>query len=100
MRVGWGVLQEATLGLVVVNLLFCIWLLRILSLRLDQTMAELDTRLAQTIQTLVKDGIGNFEPVNPIQAAIAQALTQNLSRTGSTPADVVEMARDNSGKFS
>ena len=93
-------LQEATLGLVVVNLLFSLWLLRILSLRLDQTMAELDNRLAQTIQTLVKEGIGNFEPVNPIQAAIAQALSQNLSRTGSTPGEVVEIARDNSGKFS
>lgn len=98
MRAGWGVLLEVVAAITALNLLFSIWLMRILSLQIQQAVADLDSMLAKTIQSLIEKGIGDFEPVNPIQAAIAQMLTSNLSQNR-TSGDVIEVVRDVGGKF-
>ena len=98
MRVGWGVLLELVLGITALNLLFSVWLLRILSIQIQQAVLELDGMLAKAISGIVEKGLGDFEPINPIQAAIAQMLTANLSRN-TTAGEVIDVVRDNSGKF-
>ena len=80
------------------NLLLSVWMLRIFSIQIAQAVEELDSKLAGAISSLVEKGLGEFEPVNPIQAAIAQMLTSNLSQSR-TSGEVIEVVRDNSGKF-
>jgi len=98
MGVGWGMLLELVLVISVLNLLFSVWLLRILSIQIQQAVVELDGMLAKAISGIVEKGLGDFEPINPIQAAIAQMLTANLSRN-TTAGEVIDVVRDNSGKF-
>lgn len=98
MGVGWGMLLELVLGITALNLLFSVWLLRILSIQIQQAVLELDGMLAKAISGIVEKGLGDFEPINPIQAAIAQMLTANLSRN-TTAGEVIDVVRDNSGKF-
>ena len=98
MRVGWGMLLELVLGITAVNLLFSVWMLRIFSIQLQQAVLDLDIKLAAAISGLVEKGLGDFEPINPIQAAIANMLTANLQRN-TTAGEVIDVVRDNAGKF-
>lgn len=91
-------LLEIVLGITALNLLFSVWMLRILSIQLQQAILELDTKLAAAIQGLVEKGLGDFEPINPIQAAIANMLTNNLQRN-TTAGEVIEIVRDKKGNF-
>ena len=92
-------LLELVLCITVINLLFSVWLMRILSLQIQQSVAELDGILAQAISGLVEKGLGDFEPINPIQAAIANMLTSNLQRNMTTTGEVIDVVRDNAGKY-
>ena len=98
MRVGWGMLLELVLGITTLNLLFSVWLMRILSIQIQQAVVELDAKLALAITGLVEKGLGDFEPINPIQAAIANMLTANLQRN-TTAGEVIDVVRDNKGNF-
>jgi len=69
------------IALLVLNLLFSVWMLRVISIEISKAVAQLDTMLAQTIQSLIEKGIGEFEPVNPIQAAIASMLITRSIQT-------------------
>ena len=91
-------LLELVLGITALNLLFSVWMLRVLSLELRNAIDDLDATLAQAIAGLVEKGLGDFEPINPIQAAIANMLTTNLQRQ-TTAGAVIDVVRDNSGKF-
>jgi len=73
-------------------------MLRIFSIQLQQAVVDLDTKLAAAISGLVEKGLGDFEPINPIQAAIANMLTANLQRN-TTAGEVIDVVRDNAGKF-
>ena len=92
-------IDATIIALLVLNLLFSVWMLRIISIEITKAVAQLDSMLAQTIQSLIEKGIGEFEPVNPIQAAIASMLTNNLSQN-QPAADVIDVVRDAGGKFS
>ena len=98
MRVGWGMLLELVLAISTINLLFSVWLMRILSIEIRRAVQELDALLGTAIAGIVEKGLGDFEPVNPIQAAIAQMLTSNLQRN-TTAGEVIDVVRDPGGKF-
>ena len=103
MGAGWGMLDYLVLAIVCLNLLFSVWMLRVLTLELHKAISQIDSLLAQAIQGLVEKGLGDFEPINPIQAAIANMLTQNLTKPApGTKGSVidVELTRDAAGKFS
>jgi len=91
-------LLELVLGITALNLLFSVWLMRILSIQIQQAVVELDAKLAAAITGLVEKGLGDFEPINPIQAAIANMLTTNLQRN-TTAGEVIEVVRDQKGNF-
>jgi len=63
---------------------------------IEGSMEELDHKLAATIQNLVQEGLGGFEPPNPIQAAIAQML---VNRVPGGSAGAAEIIRSETGKF-
>tara|TARA_R100000963_G_C4611025_1_gene81460 strand:- start:193 stop:483 length:291 start_codon:yes stop_codon:yes gene_type:complete len=94
-------LLEVIVAITTLNLVFSLWMLRVLSFELQKAVRDLDGMLAQAIAGLVEKGLGDFEPINPIQAAIANMISNNLGRSASstTPGDVIEVVRDNSGKF-
>ena len=91
-------LLELVLVISTVNLLFSVWLMRILSMEIRHAVQELDGLLGKAIANIVEKGLGDFEPINPIQAAIGQMLTANLQRN-TTAGEVIDVVRDNSGKF-
>ena len=92
-------LHESMIALLVLNLLFSVWMLRVISIEISKAVAQLDTMLAQTIQSLIEKGIGDFEPVNPIQEIIASMMKKNLTQNQPS-ADVIDVVRDVGGKFS
>jgi len=63
---------------------------------IEDSMEELDHKLAASLQNLVQEGLGGFEPPNPIQAAIAQML---VNRVPPGTAHAAEMVRSEAGKF-
>ncbi len=71
-----------------------------LSRQIEDGLEELDTTLAGAITSVVeKFGSGDgFEPINPIQAAIAQLLTNRVESRN--PGVVEVMTRGSDGKFS
>ena len=94
-------IEEATLAIVALNLLFSVWMMRVLALQINATVGKLDHMLAEAISKLIERGLGEIEPVNPIQQAIASMIQNNLQRTpGSSEVIEVPLTRDSSGKFS
>ena len=91
-------LLELVLAVTALNLLFSVWLMRILSIQIQQAVVDLDEMLAKAITGLVEKGLGDFEPINPIQAAIANMLTANLQRS-TTAGEVIDVVRDQKGNF-
>jgi hypothetical protein len=92
-------IDATIIALLVLNLLFSVWMLRVISIEISKAVAQLDTMLAQTIQSLIEKGIGDFEPVNPIQEIIASMMKKNLTQNQPS-ADVIDVVRDAGGKFS
>jgi len=91
-------IDATIIALLVLNLLFSVWMLRVISIEITKAVAQLDSMLAQTIQSLIEKGIGDFEPVNPIQEIIASMMKKNLTQNQPT-ADVIDVVRDPGGKF-
>lgn len=87
-------LDEITLFLVILNLLVSVWSIRVLSLAIHNGLATLLSSFHETISKILEGGIGDFEPPNPIQAAIAQMLTQRVQNAP------IELPRSSDGKFS
>lgn len=92
-------LDELVVGIVALNLLFSLWMMRVLALEIKKSVEELDRLLAGAIANLIEKGIGDIEPINPIQQAIASLIQNNLSQTKGEVIEV-KQTRDQSGKFS
>jgi len=60
---------------------------------IEDSMDDLDHKLAATIQNLMQEGLGGFEPPNPIQQAIASMLTQRVQP------GAADLLRSEAGKF-
>ena len=80
--------------LVIFNILVSLWCLRIIVMAVQSGISQLDASMATAIQSVLEGNLGDFEPPNPIQAAIAQMLTNRIEN------GPIEMARDSAGKFS
>jgi len=83
----------------ILNLLCVLGVLRgLIEIRraIEDSIQDLDHKLAATIQNLVESGLGGFEAPNPIQAAIAQMLVNRVP-PGIAPA--AEVLRTETGKF-
>ena len=85
---------ELVLGTVILNLFATLWVMRRLVMAQIEMFEALDGRIAAVIKELIETGLPDMEPVSPIQAAIANMISQNLQ------IPVVEATvRDASGKF-
>lgn len=64
---------------------------------IELKVAELDQNIAAAIQNTVSQlPIGDFEPVNPIQAALAQLL---MNRVQSNNIQMPDLTRNDNGQF-
>jgi len=85
---------ELVLGTVILNLFATLWVMRRLVMAQIEMFEALDQRIAAVIKELIETGLPDMDPVSPIQAAIANMISQNLQ------IPVVEATvRDASGKF-
>ena len=82
------------------NLIFTLWAVRIILMELKAQVASLDRLIAEAIKGLIERGLGDIEPINPIQQAIAQMLTSRINQQ-SVPGEVinVELPRDDKCRF-
>ena len=58
---------------------------------------QLDSTLAEALQTVVGSGIGDNEPINPIQMMIAELIKDRIQNSTNKPN--IELLKDQSGKF-
>ena len=86
--------ENLVYGLLLLNACLTVWAIRQISFAIARAVEDLDGRIAKAIQELMAGNFDLPEPVNPIQAAIAQMLTNNL-KTG-----VIDIKRSPDGTFS
>ena len=88
-------IEALIIGLIVLSTLIVIRSLVELKMVIEEGLQTLDRNLAAAIQeTVSKLPIGDFEPVNPIQAAIAQFLMNKVQ------SDTIQMPeRAQNGQF-
>ena len=91
---------EIILGIVLLHLLLTLWSLRIILLEVQKGVATLDSMLAATIQKFLEGGLGDIEPVNPIQQALAQMLTNRITLGPAQEGAIDVQPRAPDGKFS
>ena len=89
-------MDAATLGAITASTVLILGVLRHFAMILEVRLAELDTNLAQVIQSVMGNlpVSGDFEPPNPIQAIIAQIMHERMS-----PAASVVVEKDSKGRF-
>ena len=84
--------------LTLLNVIVPVWMSLRLYALIQNGLDNLDGNIAAAIKTLIERGIGEMEPINPVQAAIAQFITTRMSEN---PNPVkVELPRAIDGKFS
>lgn len=84
-------------GLIAFNIILTVWLFRQLVFTMDHVVGQLDENIGLAIQKLIEGGLGDIEPMNPIQQAIGQMLMNNVNQT---PIEAVIRDRAPDGKFS
>ena len=84
-------------GLVLVHGFLMVWCFTIMNNRVQMALITLDSKIAGAIKEVMKEGIPNIEPINPLQAALAGI----LARQGAPDAiPALEVLRGEDGKFS
>jgi len=90
--------EPLIIGLVIFDILLSMWLARMIVFAAQAAISNLDTKIAEALQGVLSQGIGDFEPINPIQAVFADLLKSKLSEK--IQGDPVEVLRAADGKFS
>ena len=87
------------IGVIIVGFLISFKLLYDLGIKIEDGLIELDEKLALAIKSVVEKipGLGETEPINPIQMAIGQ-LIANMNQQQQNPAMKV-IQRDEKGLF-
>lgn len=89
-------LELAIICLLLIEIYITLRGLQTISEEIEDRIVELDTTLAEAIAKIIQ-GAGNFEPINPIQAAFAN-LIQNYAQD-SPAGSLVEVSRGGDGTF-
>jgi len=82
--------------LVVLHGFFVLWCFSRLEASVWNGLDDLDSKIAEAIRSLIEQAGGDFEPVNPVQQAIAHFITDRINQ-GPIEATVREIGQD--GKF-
>jgi len=85
-------------GLVIFDILLGVFMVRMLVITLRLELEDLDSKIGQALKALIEQGIGDFEPPNPVQMALAELLSSKIGGMGAS-APIQEIVRDPGGKF-
>jgi hypothetical protein len=87
--------EELVVALLLTNAMITLWVLRQIAFAINHAVADLDQRIANALTKLIQEGsLTDIEPINPIQAAIAEMLTSRMK------SNVIDVPRSDNGKFS
>jgi len=81
-------------GLLLIQTVVLIWMMRTGVKIMSQGLIDLDQSFATALKQLIEQGLGDFEPQNPILAAIASRLMQQPG------GEILEVSRSDNGRFS
>tara|TARA_B100000029_G_C17041666_1_gene766146 strand:- start:271 stop:564 length:294 start_codon:yes stop_codon:yes gene_type:complete len=87
------------LTMLIFNALLLVMMARMLAKIVQDELLALDAKLASALKQVIENGIGDFEPPNPIQVLLADLLKSKLGEVGSQPSELVEVIRAPDGKF-
>ena len=94
-----GLMEWAIVAvLVLLNLSLTVWFSLRLYTLIQNGLNDLDGNIAAAIKSLVEQGVGDFEPINPVQAASAQFITARMGDQENST--LTEIPRAIDGKFS
>lgn len=86
--------------LIVINMGLTVWFGVKAAQLFHSAIADLDGNIAAALKSLIEQGIGDIEPINPVQAAIAHFITERMANVGDPAKSVlVELPRGDGGKF-
>ena len=93
-----SIIEGAIIALIVLNILITVrmmgFVMANLQENINQGLQQIDQSLAKALQaTMSQLNLGNLEPVNPIQLAIAEFLKAKVQST------VMEQPRNENGQF-
>jgi len=86
-------------GLVLVHGFLMVWSFTIMNNRVQMALMTLDSKIAGAIKEVIKEGIPNIEPINPLHAAFASILSNQGSNLAPEPIPALEIIRGQDGKF-
>ena len=83
----------------IVGFLISFKLIYDLGIKIEDGLIELDEKLALAIKSVIEKipGLGEHEPINPIQMAIGQLIANMQTKQQDQPMKIIE--RDNKGLF-
>tara|TARA_R110002012_G_C11661387_1_gene612239 strand:- start:3765 stop:4088 length:324 start_codon:yes stop_codon:yes gene_type:complete len=95
------------IGLTIVEiLLICLiifatqlYVTKILLQNVNNRINQLDTTLAEAIQSVVEANLGEFQQQNPLIGIITDMMKQNIAKNNQSSSTIVEIPRANDGKF-
>jgi len=86
--------------LIVINMGLTAWFGIRAAQLFHSAIADLDGNIAAALKSLIEQGIGDIEPINPVQQAIAHFITERMSNQADSAKPVlVELPRGEGGKF-
>jgi len=86
--------------LIVINMGLTVWFGVKAAQLFHSAIADLDGNIAAALKSLIEQGIGDIEPINPVQQAIAHFITERMANVADPAKSVlVELPRGDGGKF-
>jgi len=86
--------------LIVINMGLTVWFGVKAAQLFHSSIADLDGNIAAALKSLIEQGIGDIEPINPVQQAIAHFISERMGNPPESANPVlVELPRGKGGKF-
>ena len=73
-------LEELVASLVALKCILTLWIMRMVIQQLNLAVVPIDSVVTQAIQTIIENGLGDFEPPNPTHAAISELLSNRVKQ--------------------
>jgi hypothetical protein len=76
-----------------------LYIAKILLQNVNTRISELDTTLAEAIQSVVQANLGEFQQQNPLVGIITDIMKQNMAKNNESSRSIVEIPRADDEKF-
>ena len=76
-----------------------LYIAKILLQNVNNRISQLDSTLAEAIQSVVEANLGEFQQQNPLIGIISDIMKQNMAKNNASNSTIVEIPRGDDGKF-